>query len=131
MHLPSQPLTSSSSQFIDSLISERLSRVETDLKEHKENILPLLGGIEAMTQSINESLLDIKGDLKEVRGDVRLLSSGQQGIILDIQSLTTKVVTLETIEKDRKDRKRLIVKTVLGAVGTVAAAFVIWYLGWK
>ena len=126
----SQPLNPDGCQFVD-IFSERITNLEGEFREHKEDVLPLLGGIETLTKSINESLLDIKEDLKEVRGDVRLLSEGQQGLILDFQSINAKVVTLETIESDRKERRKLIVKAVFTTAGTVAAAIVIWYFGLK
>jgi hypothetical protein len=112
-----------SDQFIDNMFYDRLTRLE--------DTLPLLGRIEEVTISINTSLLDIKDDLKEVRVDIGELKDGQVRAALSFQDLSTKVVSLETIENERKERKKLILKAVFTTVGTVAAAIVGWYFGLK
>jgi hypothetical protein len=120
---PTPVLGIDSNQFIENLFSARLTRLE--------DTLPLLGRIEEVSISINKSLLDIKDDLKEVKGEVSCLHEGQQGLLLNFQTLSSKVVSLETIESDRKERRKTVLKAVLTTAGTVAAAIVIWYFGLK
>jgi hypothetical protein len=110
---------------------ERIRRLEDECSTCRQENLPFFSRLEAVTTSINESLIGIKGDLKEVKSEVRTLATSHQLMTLNLQDFNTRVISLETIEKDRKDRKKLVVKTILTAAGTVAAAVVVWYFGLK
>jgi chromosome segregation ATPase len=112
-------------------VRERVRRLEDENSEFKQEYLPFLGRLEEMTSSINESLIGIKGDLKEVKTEVRSLAESHQQLSLDFSGFSSRVESLETIEKDRKAHKALLLKVAATAIGTLATAVVIWMFGLK
>ena len=120
----------SSAILIQDLV-ERVGNLEGDCSNCRQEHLPFFGRFEEVTRNINESLISIKGDLKEVKTEVRSLSDSHQQMSLDFKGFNSRVESLESIEKDRKARKALIIKVVATSVGTIAAAIVIWFFGLK
>ena len=132
MHFPVQPCNEEvSGAILVNDVRERIRRLEDENTEFKQEYLPFFGRMEEMTSSINESLVSIKGDLKEVKTEVRSLSDSHQQMSLDFTGFCSRVDTLETIEKARKEHKALYLKIAATAVGSIATAIVIWFFGLK
>jgi len=132
MHYPVQPCNEEvSGAILVNDVRERVRRLEDENIEFKQEYLPFFGRMEEMTSSINESLVSIKGDLKEVKTEVRQLADSHQQMSLDFTGFCSRVDSLEVIEKKRETRKALYLKVTATAVGSIAAAIVIWFFGLK
>ena len=132
MHFPVQPCNEEvSGAILVNDVRERVRRLEDENTEFKQEYLPFFGRMEEMTSSINESLVSIKDDLKEVKTEVRQLADSHQQMSLDFTGFCSRVDTLEVIEKDRKAHKALLLKVAATAFGTIATAIVIWFFGLK
>ena len=132
MHFPVQPCNEEvSGAILVNDVRERVRRLEDENTEFKQEYLPFFGRMEEMTSSINESLVSIKDDLKEVKTEVRSLSDSHQQMSLDFTGFCSRVDSLEVIEKKRETRKALYLKVAATAFGTIATAIVIWFFGLK
>lgn len=104
--------------------TSRLSRLETSFQE----ILPIVSQTQTVTMGIHEALQEIKSDVKDLKQgheDVshNLIKFGQRIDILDDWK--------NAKEKAKEEHKKLIKRTLFGAIGTVFAAAIIFLLGWK
>jgi hypothetical protein len=104
--------------------TSRLSRMETSFQE----ILPIVSQTQTVIMGVHESLLEIKSDIKELKEghvdvSINLVKFGQRIDIIDDWK--------KAKEKAREDHRKLIKRTLYGALGTVIAAAVIFLLGWK
>jgi hypothetical protein len=104
----------------DRLVNEHTSRLSR-LEDSFQELLQVGAQTQAVTMSINESI-------QEIRQDVKALKTGQDGFTKDLLGVSARIETLDTWKKSREESRKAIKTTILTVMGGVAIAVIVWLL---
>jgi hypothetical protein len=105
------------------LVQDHTSRLKS-LEQSLQQTLPIISSVQTLTMGIRDSLEELKVDIKEVK-------YGHEAINLKLVGFDNRVLVLEAKDLYRADRRKAIRNAVLGSIGTVLAAAVVWLFGFK